>query len=184
MNPDEIKIRKLKRKDLPQLLDWGNHEEIIFEPYNFPRYDRFELVSWYMEKKSLFKKRIFGIFIDEQLIGFMTLKNINYKMKTSEMGIVLNPDIVSNGFGTGAILKLIDYVKMRTSINKIWLKTAEFNYRAIRCYDKCGFKISQRIFVAYESQNNIEKLLREYEYFTYKDGEIYTHYLIMERSII
>ncbi|MCT4633387.1 MAG: GNAT family N-acetyltransferase [Firmicutes bacterium] len=178
-----IYIRKLKRRDLSQLLKWGSHDDLLFEPYNFPKYDRFELLSWYFEKRSPLKKRIFGIFLDKELVGFLTLKNINYLKRRAEMGIVMNPSLVSRGFGTKAIKLLFDYVRRKTYLKTIWLKTASFNYRAIRSYDKCGFEIKERIHIPYESQNNKYQLISEYDYFTIIDGDIYTHYVIMEREV-
>ena len=49
------------------------------------------------------------------------------------------------GHGTDAIRILIRFIFEQMNINKIKLNVYEFNERAVRCYEKCGFKKEGRL---------------------------------------
>jgi RimJ/RimL family protein N-acetyltransferase len=56
------------------------------------------------------------------------------------MGIYLGYEYIDQGFGTDALLTLMRYYFEELSYEKLFLDVATLNKRAIRCYEKCGFK--------------------------------------------
>jgi len=78
---------------------------------------------------------------NDTLIGNAGLININHLHKTAEAGIFIgDKSCWGKGFGTEALSLLIDYAYTVLNLHNIFLKTYAFNKRAIRCYEKIGFK--------------------------------------------
>ena len=50
-----------------------------------------------------------------------------------------NRDYWNEGYGTDAVSTLVDYVFNSTKLNRIYLKTLNWNDRAQKCFQKCGF---------------------------------------------
>ncbi|MFR0823425.1 MAG: GNAT family N-acetyltransferase [Clostridia bacterium] len=78
---------------------------------------------------------------NDQLIGSISLKDINHLHRTATLGIFIgDKDSRSQGYGTEAICLLLDYAFSYLNLNNIMLWVMEFNERAICCYKKCGFQ--------------------------------------------
>ncbi len=90
------------------------------------------------------KECIFGI-IDlktDTLIGNCGLHRINHIHKKATFGIFIGDKKYWNkGYGTEAINLVLDYGFNLLNLNNIELHVFEYNKRAIKCYEKCGFKI-------------------------------------------
>jgi RimJ/RimL family protein N-acetyltransferase len=48
----------------------------------------------------------------------------------------------NQGYGTDAILTLLHYIFSNTNLERIYLKTLDWNKRAQKCFTKCGFRAS------------------------------------------
>ena len=71
--------------------------------------------------------------------GFLSMDNLN---QTSEIGIFIgNKEFWSKGYGTEALSLLIDYGFKALNLHNISLRVISFNTRAIKAYEKIGFKI-------------------------------------------
>lgn len=84
-------------------------------------------------------------------IGGCGINNIDWKNSVVTIGIFIgNKDYLSKGYGTDAMKVLVKFIFDEMNINKIKLNVYSFNARAIRCYEKCGFKkegiLRQEIF--------------------------------------
>lgn len=78
---------------------------------------------------------------EDKLIGTISLEKINNINRTATLGIFIgNKEYLSKGFGTEAINLILDYGFNYLNLNAINLNVMEFNPRAIKCYEKCGFK--------------------------------------------
>lgn len=78
---------------------------------------------------------------NDELIGQMGLYEINSINRTATLGIFIGNDkFRNNGYGTEAIKLLLDFGFNYLNLNNINLDVIEFNERAIKCYQKCGFK--------------------------------------------
>ena len=76
-----------------------------------------------------------------QMIGTVSLEDINSINRTATLGIFIgDKNFRGNGYGTEAIRLLLDYGFNYMNLNNIKLDVMEFNERAIKCYEKCGFK--------------------------------------------
>jgi RimJ/RimL family protein N-acetyltransferase len=73
-------------------------------------------------------------------IGNCTCYDIDEKKGEAQVGIMIgDKDYWDKGYGTDAINTLVDYIFKNSSLNRLYLKTLEWNKRAHRCFIKCCF---------------------------------------------
>ncbi len=78
---------------------------------------------------------------DDEIIGTVGLEYINHLNRRATLGIFIGEKEDRNkGYGTEAIKMLLEYGFKYLNLNNIKLDLMEFNERAYRCYQKCGFK--------------------------------------------
>ena len=78
---------------------------------------------------------------EDKLIGTIGLEDINHFRRTAELGIFIgDKEYRSQGYGTEAIKLILDYGFNYLNLNNIKLDLMSFNERALKCYQKCGFK--------------------------------------------
>jgi RimJ/RimL family protein N-acetyltransferase len=73
-------------------------------------------------------------------IGNCVYYGVNGTKGETELGIMIGDrDYWDKGYGTDAVATLVDYIFRQTGLSRIYLKTLEDNYRAQKCFKKCGF---------------------------------------------
>ncbi len=78
---------------------------------------------------------------DDKMIGTVCLEEINAINRTATLGIFIGDKEYRNkGLGTEAIQLILDYGFNYLNLQNIRLNLMEFNERALKCYQKCGFK--------------------------------------------
>ena len=83
---------------------------------------------------------------NDEMIGTISLENINYRNRTAELGIFIGDETYrGKGIGKEAIHLILDYGFNYLNLNSIQLTVLAFNERAITCYKKCGFKEAGRL---------------------------------------
>ena len=78
-------------------------------------------------------------------IGRCMFFNVDTVNRTAMVGIVIGEkDHWDQGFGQEAVSLLLDYGFNLLNLHSVMLGTFSFNERAIRCYEKVGFKLIGR----------------------------------------
>ncbi|HUU44601.1 MAG TPA: GNAT family protein [Acidobacteriota bacterium] len=81
----------------------------------------------------------------DTLIGRCMLFQIDHVNRTAMLGMVIGAkDHWDKGYGLEATHLLLDYAFNLLNLNSIMLGVYAFNKRAIRCYEKAGFRIVGR----------------------------------------
>jgi len=87
------------------------------------------------------KGQCFWITIDGEKIGQINYNEIDLAGKQVELDIIIGKEInMGRGYGTDALKTLIKYLFDNSAVNKIWIEPRANNPRAIRAYEKAGFK--------------------------------------------
>lgn len=176
-----IEVRPLRLKEVAQMSHWGSHNDPRFLAYDFWGRNSLDFLSWFLVKQRPFKKWVYGVFLEARLIGYISFKNLNHNLKNGEMGISFDPEILSRGYGTQAISLYLGIVFERFPIESVWLKTAIFNARAIRCYEKVGFVVLEKKKEPYEDQTVTMTLVNRWpEIFEYCENQAWTEYVYMK----
>jgi len=77
----------------------------------------------------------------DALLGNCGIFNVNHLSGTAEVGIFIGDEKRrGKGFGTDALLLLVSYGFKILNLHNIMLRTASFNARGMRCYEKAGFR--------------------------------------------
>lgn len=75
------------------------------------------------------------------LLGICGFIDINLTQRYAEIGIFIGEkNYLGRGFGTEALRLLMEFGFNVRNLHSIRLRVRSFNERAIRCYEKCGFK--------------------------------------------
>ncbi len=87
------------------------------------------------------RRRSFGIeTLDGKHIGNCAYYRVDENRGDTEIGIMIGDrDYWNKGYGTDAIMTLGGHIFGETSLSRIYLKTLDWNHRAQKCFEKCGF---------------------------------------------
>jgi len=79
--------------------------------------------------------------LDGEHIGNCVYHDTDENRNEAELGIMIgNRNYWDKGYGTDAVTALVNYLFSRANLKRIYLKTLDWNRRAQRCFEKCGFK--------------------------------------------
>ncbi|MFC2069587.1 GNAT family N-acetyltransferase [Chloroflexota bacterium] len=77
---------------------------------------------------------------DGKHIGNCSYYNIDKFRGETELGIMIGDrDYWDKGYGVEVISSLVDHIFRWTNLDRIHLKTLDWNTRAQTCFNKCGF---------------------------------------------
>jgi ribosomal-protein-alanine N-acetyltransferase len=84
-------------------------------------------------------ERFYGAFDDAgELIGFYYFEP---KPPDLDYGLGLRPDLTGQGLGLQFFLAGLEFARARFKPSRVFLHVAEFNQRAIRVYERAGFRV-------------------------------------------
>lgn len=175
----DLALRPMLLSDVKQMENWRLHEDPWFYHYNFDCRTLSERLTWLKSKRVFLTRDIFGLFLGERMIGFISIKNYNWLTRTAEMGISLDLNYVNQGCGSEGLKLYIDYVFKHTFFKKIVLRVVAFNERAIRAYHKAGFKITKKTYIPYEEQRYATAIAERDAEADVIEDEIYAYYYFM-----
>ena len=79
---------------------------------------------------------------DANYIGNCMYYDVDTINKEAELGIVIgNKNYWSQSYGYDAIVILLDHLFYTTKLQRVYLHTLEWNKRAQRCFERCGFSM-------------------------------------------
>lgn len=134
-------VRWFQREDVERRQQWPRHTDPLYS-HNDPRpMSARERELWFLERASSPNYHMFTV--DDfygNMIGWITLRNINHAAGNGVLGIALDPTKMSMGFGTDALMAFLEYYFDGLGLREMVLDVAAFNERAMRSYEKCGFR--------------------------------------------
>ena len=78
--------------------------------------------------------------LDGKHIGNCAYYGVDETRGEAELGIMIgNRDYWDKGYGADAVAILVNHIFRQTKLKRIHLKTLEWNVRAQKCFQKCGF---------------------------------------------
>ncbi|MDR0388239.1 MAG: GNAT family N-acetyltransferase [Treponema sp.] len=135
-------LSPMDENDAEKFTEWLNDLELMI---NLQIYNSvFNVENERRLLSDLSKEQNYSIidFENDELIGTCGLLDIDHLNQTAETGIFIgNKNYLNKGFGSEALTLLLDYGFKALNLNNIMLKVYSFNKRAIKSYEKVGFKI-------------------------------------------
>jgi ribosomal-protein-alanine N-acetyltransferase len=143
INGDKIKIRHKRLQDAINEYLWRQDDELSRLDASTPLTGSFqEYIHWYAEDHGYSNNScILAIeTFDGIHIGNFGCFNIDDINKQLEIGIMIgNKSYWNHGYGMDAMMTMVDHLFNNTHAERISLKTLDWNIRAQKCFEKCGF---------------------------------------------
>jgi ribosomal-protein-alanine N-acetyltransferase len=139
----EAKLRPKRLQDAANDYSWRQDAELCRLDAATPLLCSFEeFLENYVE--DLYRPNLSYRFAIETLdgrhIGNCSYFSIDETKKEAEMGIMIGDRAYWNrGYGADVILTSLNHIFSQTNLKRIYLKTLNWNIRAQKCFQKCGF---------------------------------------------
>ncbi len=137
-----VRLRPLQESDLPRFVEWLADRDVsrwLAAMGDPPTLD--DEYEWYQSKRGDPDTVTWSIeTLEGRLIGNVELR-LTSRARRAEMGIAIQDKTQwSQGYGTEVVRLVLENAFGEMELNRVDLTTDEQNARAIRCYEKCGFK--------------------------------------------
>ena len=133
-------IRPQVRQDLDIMRAWRPFTDPLLATYNLPSRSSAENDARFAALSKDPTRRWYTIEdLSGQVIGRISLREIDGR-RSARLGITIGADWVGRGYGTDALRTFLDYYFGELGFATLYLDVAAPNRRAIRCYEKCGFR--------------------------------------------
>lgn len=142
-----IRLRPERKEDVAKLIAIRNEEEVLENLSMYlPLQGSVERGEYWFNEELKEKHTNDVEFVIEKLdgtiIGMCGTMDTNWKNSYTTVWIFLGgPEQRSKGYGSEALGLLVDYIFNEMNLNRVRLFVFEFNKRAVKSYEKCGFKV-------------------------------------------
>ena len=139
---DRIYLSPMNSDDYEKYTEWLNSYEVGKGTGAITRMTSIESEKEWLARATSEKYNFAMVLKDtDTLIGNISLMKVHDVNRTAELGIFIGDEnYLSRGYGSEAIMLLLDYAFNFINLNNIMLRVYDYNKRAIRAYEKCGFK--------------------------------------------
>jgi RimJ/RimL family protein N-acetyltransferase len=146
VDDDRLRLRPLREKDLPQLVEWLRDPDVwehLGSERDFSKKITLENETQIFQKNLRDESTIvFAIEAGDGLnfIGTAGLRRVNMRNKRSSVTVIIGDKREWNkGYGTEALRLLCRYGFTELGLHRISLTVDERHEAGKRCYQKCGF---------------------------------------------
>lgn len=139
---DRIYLSPRNSEDVEQFTQWLNDFETTDYLGRSGTLITIEREKKYLEENNSPESTFVIVTLDNnKMIGTVSLEKINWRNRTATLGIFIgDKDFRNKGYGTEAIKLILEYGFKYLNLYNIKLDLMGFNARALKCYEKCGFK--------------------------------------------
>lgn len=140
---ERVALRPLELEDGELLRSWINDPDVHQHLGRFRAYDAAAQREWLEGLHRKTEDHVFGIALRETgaLIGSCGLHGTALPHRSAELGILIGEAAGrGRGLGAEALRLLLGYGFETLGLHRIELRVYESNPRAIRCYERAGFR--------------------------------------------
>ena len=136
-------LRAIERSDIPAFVRWVNDPEVTQFLSQRGPFSLAQEEQWFERQLEKHDGFIFGITTEEgELIGNIGLDAIDRKDRHAVLGIIIGEkEYWGRGYGTDAVRTMLRFAFDEQNLHRVSLSVYAENQRALRCYEKCGFKV-------------------------------------------
>ncbi len=141
LTDDYRRIRRLQHDDVHQLMIWDNDPGLSqLTGKKFDHRDNEE--AWWSQVVRDRSRLVFAIVDDQgRLIGDVELQQILWRAREAELRISIgDKNSWNRGYGTEAVDEMLAAAFGLLSLDRVYLRVRVDNPRAIRAYQKSGFR--------------------------------------------
>ncbi len=142
---DKVELGPVQREYLLKYVEWLNDWEVSrFLTPGIPfLLNLDDETDWFERQRQDKDNIVFAILTlpEKQLIGNCGVHRLDWKNRSAVFGIVIGEKNYWNkGYGTDATRTLLRFAFEQLGLNRMELEVYDFNPRAIRAYEKAGFR--------------------------------------------
>ncbi|MGE5264543.1 MAG: GNAT family N-acetyltransferase [Acidobacteriota bacterium] len=142
---EKVELGPVQREYLPRYVEWFNDWEMAqFLMTGIPLPQTLDSETAWFESRSKDPSNIvFAILAlpEKNLIGNCGLHKLDFKNRSALFGIFIgDKNYWSKGYGTDAVRTIVRYAFEQLGLNRVELEVYDFNPRAVRAYEKAGFR--------------------------------------------
>ena len=135
-----VTVRPLRREDLDCMSAWPSFDDPLDRLFDWPKRSVPENDVWFgllVRDQS----RVYYAVEDEHrvLIGRISLRGIR-ATQSARLGIGFGAGFVGRGYGTESLRLFLRYYFASLGFARMVLDVAAVNMRAVRSYERCGFR--------------------------------------------
>ena len=140
----KISLRPMRPKEVELIYRWANNPDVV--PYWYGKKRTMKQIKddWkphYFSDKDPYSGRCFAIEVNDEPVGMVNYNKIDRDNKSVDMDIMIGQkEYWDKGYGTEALKTFCGFLFSKFNLNRIWLGSYAYNLRAIRAYEKSGFK--------------------------------------------
>lgn len=136
----QVNLRQIEQEDLKQLRDWRNLDELrqFFREYRL--LNMVDQQKWFDYITTCSDVEMFGVVVNDSLIGICGLTHISWVNRTSEVSILLAPECQRQGTGAQVLELLAHKAFNEFNLHRLWAEIYAFNTVSVRLFETAGYK--------------------------------------------
>lgn len=141
---ERVYLRAPERSDVPTFVRWFNDSETLaYLSMRAPMSEAAE-DQWFTQMLAQQGKDAYHFVMcrleDDRPIGTIGLFSVDEVNGNAGLGISIgDKSLWGQGYGTDALFALLDFGFGQLRLERMWLEVYDYNERARRSYEKCGF---------------------------------------------
>jgi len=138
-----VKLRFWCEEDIEKLMQLRNDIKLQSQLLSRVKGSNVERTRQWLQQRSLGPGNILLIIADNNNnvpLGYIQFIDIDPIDQVAKLGICLSPEAQGKGIGPEVLLLAFNYLHNFSDVRKIILEVREDNERAIKCYERIGFK--------------------------------------------
>ena len=142
-----ISIRPITEADTDKIVAWRNNPKVVEHFIYRAPLTREGHLNWFHNRVQTGQVAQFMIMVGDEKkeVGSVYLRDIDKNNRKCEYGIFIGEDTErGKGAGTEAAKLAINYAFNELDLNRVYLRVFATNTRAIKSYEKAGFRFEGR----------------------------------------
>lgn len=141
MKSEIYKCSQMTEAEARSVCDWKYEGE--YAVYNFPSWEEICRMGWTLTDEKKRQGAYYSVYEGAEMTGFF---HIMPRVGRTELGVGMKPEHCGRHKGKLFVETAVQMVEKRYPGMPIVLLVKAVNTRAIRCYESCGFKITEPFF--------------------------------------
>lgn len=137
-----MKLRNLQQKDAPFMLEWMHDEDVVRDLYsNFKEKTLEDCINFINYSQNSQNDLNLAIVDDsDEYLGTVSLKHIMRDLGIAEFAITVRKKTMGTGASSWGMKAILDKGICELGLKEIYWCVNKINTRAVRFYDKNGYK--------------------------------------------
>ena len=147
---EKVRVREKRVEDIQNEYSWRVDPELsrldATKPMTMPYEDFFRYSKEEMQFPNYRSKRLAVETLEGVHIGNIMYYDLNMQNRQAELGIMIgDKDYWSSGYGTDTVDTLLRHLFTILELDRVYLHTLSWNYRAQASFAKSGFKLVRNV---------------------------------------